>query len=226
MTKKEGKLSLSEVQALMPTIETYVEQPLIPVGGGIVLVKDLHHRFVASNMVFSRFSGINPYKLQGLCDFDMPWAERSDIYTNHEDAILSGETYNVLEPLPGVVKAFLHTSKEIIYDRKGIPAGTTATAIIMNGAVDFSNITGTAKLVKVSPYKGVNLTANEAKVLFFVLKGMKRSKIAEVMNMSLANYDYYLRNIKLKFHTDSIVKLIETCIERGYHENFPFQIVT
>ena len=52
MTKKEGKLSLSEVQALMPTIETYVEQPLIPVGGGIVLVKDLHHRFVASNMVF------------------------------------------------------------------------------------------------------------------------------------------------------------------------------
>lgn len=226
MTMKEGKLSLSEVQALMPTIETYADQPLIQAGGGIILVKDLNHRFVASNAVFSRFSGINPYKLQGLSDSDMPWAERSDIYTNHENAILSGETYNVLEPLPGVVKAFLHTSKEIIYDKNGLPAGTTATAIIMNGAIDFSNIAGTAKLIKVYPYQGVNLTANEAKVLFFILKGMKRRQISEVMNMSLANHDYYLRSIKLKFHTDSIVKLIEICIERGYHENFPFQIVT
>jgi DNA-binding CsgD family transcriptional regulator len=210
----------------MPTIDIYAEQPLIHAGGGIVLVKDLNHRFVASNMMFSRFSGVHPYELQGLSDSDMPWADRRDIYINHEDAILSGETYNVLEPLSGVIKAFLHTSKKIIYDRNGFPAGTTATAIIMNGTVDFSNITGTAKLIKVSPYQGVNLTANEAKVLFFVLKGMKRRKIAEVMNMSLANYDYYLRNIKLKFHTDSIIKLIEICIERGYHENYPFQMVT
>ena len=210
----------------MPTIETYAEQPLIHAGGGIVLVKDLNHRFVASNMMFSRFSGVHPCKLQGLSDFDMPWADRSDIYINHEDAILSGETYNVLEPLPGVIKAFLHTSKKIIYDRNGLPAGTTATAIIMNGAVDFSNITGTARLIKVSQYQGVNLTANEAKVLFFALNGMKRRKIAEVMNISLASYDYYLRNIKLKFHTDSVVKLIEICIARGYHECFPFQIVT
>nr|WP_254446368.1 hypothetical protein [Pantoea sp. CCBC3-3-1] len=31
---------------------------------------------------------------------------------------------------------------------------------------------------------------------------MKRKKIADVMNMSLMSYDYYLRNIKLKFHTN------------------------
>lgn len=63
-------------------------------------------------------------------------------------------------------------------------------------------IAGTSKFMKVSPYQGVHLTANEARVLFFILKGMKRKKIADVMNMSLMSYDYYLRNIKLKFHTN------------------------
>lgn len=223
--EKEVRPFTGEDQVLEPTIESYVDKPLIHAGGGIILVKDLNHRFVASNTVFSRFSGVHPYKLQGLNDFDMPWAERRDIYTNHENAILSGENYNVLEPLPGVIKAFLHTSKEIIYDKNGHPAGTLATAIIMNGAFDFSNIAGISKFMKVTPYQGVNLTANEAKVLFFILKGMKRKRIADVMNMSLTNYDYYLRSIKFKFHTNSIVNLIEICIERGYHENFPFQIV-
>lgn len=212
-------------QVHAPTIESYLDNPLINAGGGIILVKDSNHRFVASNTVFSRFSGVDPYKLQGLDDSDMPWAERGDLYINHEKAILSGEAYNVLEPLPGVIKVFLHTSKEIVYDKNGYPAGTLATAIIMNGAFDFSNVAGTSKFMKVSPYQGVNLTANEAKVLFFILKGMKRKGIADVMNMSLMNYDYYVRNIKLKFHANSIVDLIEICIERGYHENFPFQMI-
>ncbi|BEM75254.1 hypothetical protein SME36J_46770 [Serratia marcescens] len=223
---EKGKRTFSGAeQALEPTIESYMDKPLIHAGGGIILVKDLNHRFVASNAVFSRFSGVHPYKLQGLNDFDMPWADRRDIYTNHENAILSGERYNVLEPLPGVIKAFLHTSKEIIYDANGYPAGTLATAIIMNGVFDFSNITGTSKLMKVSPYQGVNLTANEAKVLFFILKGIKRKRISDMLNITPANYDYYLRNIKFKFHTGSTVDLIEVCIERGYHENFPFQMV-
>lgn len=225
MEKKEKCSFIGEEHSFAPTIESYVDRPLIHTGGGITLVKDLNHRFVASNTVFSRYSGVHPYKLQGLNDYDMPWAERQDIYTHHERAILSGEKYNVLEPLPGVIKAFLHTSKEIIYDKNGRPAGTLATAIIMNGAFDFSNIAGTSKFIKVSPYQGVNLTANEAKVLFFILRGIKRKKIADMMNISLANYDYYLRAIKLKFHTHSIVTLIEICIERGYHENFPFQMV-
>lgn len=223
---EKGKRSFTrEEQIPAPTIESYVDNPLINAGGGIILVKDFHHSFVASNTVFSRFSGVHPYKLQGLNDLDMPWAERGDIYINHEAAILAGENYNVLEPLPGVIKAYLHTSKEIIYNKKGYPAGTMAAAVIMKGAFDFSNITGKSKYMKVSPYLGINLTANEARILYFILKGMKRKSIADIMNMSLANYDYYLRNIKLKFHCDSSVTLIELCIERGYHENFPFQMV-
>ena len=46
----------------------------------------------------------------------------------------------------------------------------------MNGHVDFHNVTGVSKVLKISSYKDVKLSANEAKLLFFLLKGLKESK--------------------------------------------------
>ncbi len=222
MSDKESKVCL--FNDVSPTIEYYFDNPLILAGVGITLVKDLKHRFVASNALFSRFSGVEPYKLPSLDDTDMPWADRGDIYVNHEKAVLAGETYNVLEPLPGITHAFLHTSKQVIYNKNGFPAGTVATAIIMNGPVDFHNITGASEVLRVSSYKEVSLNGHEVKILFFLLKGMKRKQISEKVCISLASYDYYMRSIKLKFNAGSSIQLIEHCINLGYHEIFPFQI--
>ncbi|VEI21175.1 Uncharacterised protein [Serratia plymuthica] len=224
MTKTDSRQFSPLDEKCSPTIEYYLDNPVIPVCAGINLVKDLNHRFVASNLLFSRFSGVDPYRLPTLDDSDMPWAERGDIYRDHEKAILAGEVYNVLEPLPGVVHAFLHTSKQVIYDKNGFPAGTTATAIIMNGHVDFHNVTGVSKVLKISSYKGMKLSANEAKLLFFLLKGLKRKQISELLNINLANYDYCMRSLKLKFNVTSSVQLIDECIKLGYQDTFPFQI--
>lgn len=55
-------------QVPAPTIESCLDTPLINAGGGIILVKDANHRFVASNTVFSRFSGVDPHKLTTCSD--------------------------------------------------------------------------------------------------------------------------------------------------------------
>lgn len=220
--EKAGCLCRNVTQDI--TIEHYIENPVIHSAPGITLVKDLNHCFVASNHVFSRFSGIEPHRLPTLNDSDMPWSERGHIYTDHEKDILAGAKYNVLEPLPGVVSAFLHTSKQVIYDKSGLPAGTIATAIIMNGVIDFHNVTGSSNIIKAVPYHDVNLNEKEVRVLFFILKGWRRKQISEFMNITTSNYDYCLGCIKRKFGVDSNIQLIEHCIESGYQDFFSFSV--
>lgn len=224
MTKKEGKPSSAVIQGLDLTIEHYIDNPVIHACAGIALVKDLEHRFVASNCVFSQFSGIFPQKLQGLCDFDMPWAEHSEIYISHEKAILSGEKYKVIEPLIGCSKSLIHTSKEIIYDLNGRPAGTFAMALILDGTVEFNNIVSTSRIKRVMTYGDYKLSPMEIKLLYFLLQGFGRGKISTLLNIRTSTYDGYIRNIKIAFGVSSVTELEEKCIALGYHEVHPFQL--
>lgn len=209
-----------------PTIENYMQNPHIRFGSGILLVKDINHSFVASNDVFSNFSGIAPEKLQGLTDLDMPWSEQSELYMNHERAILSGESYSVIEPLNGRTRSIIHTSKEIIYDKQGRPAGTLAMALLVNNPVEFESIASISQIKRVSTYGDYKLSLTEVKVLYFLLHGLKRGSIADKLNISSTSVDTYMRRIRIKFAVSSNVTLIEKCIFNGFHEIFPFQIVT
>lgn len=224
MTKKEGTPSLPDLQGLELTIEYYIDNPVIPACAGIALVKDLKHRFVASNCTFAQFSGICPEKLQGLCDYDMPWAEHSDIYISHEKAILSGETYKVIEPLIGHSKSLIHTAKEIIYDVNGRPSGTFAMALILDSMVEFNNIVSTSRIKRVMTYGNYKLSPMEIKLLYFLLQGFSRGKISTLLNIRTSTYDGYIRNIKIAFGVSSVTELEEKCIALGYHEVHPFQL--
>ena len=208
-----------------PTIEFYHSNPLINAGPGIVLVKDINHAFIASNPFFSKFSGIQPNYLQGLNDLDMPWAEQSDLYISHENEVLSGESYSVIEPLDGLARSVLYTAKEVILDQYGNPAGTRAMAMQLNHPVDFENIISVSKTKKVASYGDYKLSQMETKVLYLLLHGIRRAKIAEKLNTSVVSIDTYLRRIRIKLGVSSNVTLIEKCVFLGFHETFPFQLV-
>jgi hypothetical protein len=118
------------------TIEFYLKNPIIKHDVGILLVKDIQHRFVASNSGFSIFSGLPPENLIGLSDFDMPWSEQAKIYISHEKDILSGLSYNVIEPLLGIKRANLVTQKKIIYDQAIFATFSWAIANFFFGRLD------------------------------------------------------------------------------------------
>lgn len=163
------------------TIEFYLKNPIIKHDLGILLIKDMQHRFIASNNGFSSFSGLPPEKLIGLSDLDMPWGEQANIYISHEKDILSGLSYNVIEPLSGVKRVNLITQKKIIYDRTGTPQGTIATALPLDVHIDFCNLSGTSNILRVADY-GMNLTKKESLVLYYLIKGFQRSRVANLNN--------------------------------------------
>lgn len=205
------------------TIEFYLKNPIIKHDVGILLVKDSQHRFVASNREFSAFSGLQPEKLIGLSDLDMPWSEQAKIYISHEKDILSGLSYNVIEPLPGIKRANLVTQKKIIYDRTGMPQGTIATALPLEMDIDFCNLSGTSHILRVADY-GMNLTKKESLVLYYFIKGFQRSQIANLAKIGTSSYDFHISNIKKKFGVDSTSKLRDVAYSKGLQDIIPFVI--
>jgi DNA-binding CsgD family transcriptional regulator len=225
MATNNSRVIFQEPQAEELFFEWFCDHPIIHWNAGIMLVKNSNHEFIASNSVFSGYSGYTPKSLIGLNDEDMPWAENKDIYINHEKDILSGLEYNVIEPLSGIVKTCLFTSKKVIYSKSGKPSGTIATAIIFNGSVEFGNLAGTASSMRVCDYSGFNLTIVESRVLFYLLKGFSRRKISELAGISTSSHDFHLMNIKEKFRVDTRDQLVFFCYQNGLHEFMPYHIV-
>lgn len=225
MTRNNSKDSSSGSQGNMCFFEWFCDNPVIHWNAGIMLVKNLKHEFIASNSVFSDYSGFDPKLLIGLDDNHMPWVENKDIYINHEKAILAGHNYNVIEPLNGVIKSSLFTNKKVIYSKSGMPSGTIATAIAFNGAVEFGNLAGTASSMKVCDYSGFNLTITESKVLFFLLKGFSRHKVSELAGISTSSHDFHLMNIKKKFKVSTRDQLVSFCYESRFHELMPYHLI-
>lgn len=207
-------------------LEYYLDNPVIQWNRGILLVKDAQHRFVASNHNFKSFSGYSPTELIGLSDMDMPWAESKDIYLKHERDILSGSHYSVIEPLDGIKKVNLFTQKDIICNNQGEIAGTAATAAIFNQNLEYGNLEGMSKTLKVSNFSEYNLTATEARVLYFILKGFKRFRVSELAGISTSSFDFHMKNIKAKFHVETIDSLIDHCYQNRIHDLFPVYILT
>ena len=207
------------------SIEKFLLNPIIAIDCGIILVKDAEHRFIASNSVFSRLAGKTTDCLIGLNDFDMPWAESAGIYVNHEKDILRGYHYSVVEPLNGTTPVNLITTKKIIYDAVGKPAGTIATAVEITQNINFFNLAGKSESIKVCNYgEKYNLTAMESKIMYFLLKGLKRAAISESAGVSLKSVDFHLTNIKKKFRADSTTELVTLAYQKGYQDILPFTI--
>lgn len=222
MTKNNNRDLTLGSQADMRFFEYFSDNPVIHWESGILLIKDLKHRFIASNITFSQYSGYDPKSIIGLSDEDMPWAQNKDIYIGHEKDIISGLEYSVIEPLNGMIKSNLHTTKSVIYSKKGRPSGTIATAIVFNGEIEYGNLSGTAIQMKVSSYPGYLLTNCECKVLYLLLKGFSRRKISELAKISTSAYDFHLKNIKKKFETENVDDLISICYKNGFHEIVPY----
>jgi DNA-binding CsgD family transcriptional regulator len=207
------------------SIEKFLLNPVITIDCGIILVKDIQHRFIASNGVFARLAGKKTDELIGLNDVDMPWADSADIYVSHEKDILRGDNYSVVEPLNGTTPVNLMTTKKVIYDAAGNPAGTIATAVEITQNINFFNLAGKSESIKICDYGDkYNLTAMESKVMYFLLKGLKRAAIAENTGISLKSVDFHLTNLKKKFMADNTTELVILAYQKGYQNILPFTI--
>ncbi|WP_108652013.1 helix-turn-helix transcriptional regulator [Dongshaea marina] len=209
----------------MKDLEFYLDNPIIDFDVGILVVKDLEHRFIASNHKLTDYSGLHPEQLVGLRDLDMPWQDMAQIYTDHEKDILAGKQYQVIEPLQGLKSTNLLTRKVLLYDQHGKPAGTALNAMELNSDIEFAHLGGHSSNFKVCGYGAqYNLTPMESKVFYHFIKGRKRARVAELLGISTSSFDFHIRNIKHKFQVDSNQDLRYLAYQNKFEDIFPFQM--
>ncbi|WP_137297158.1 LuxR C-terminal-related transcriptional regulator [Psychromonas sp. SP041] len=208
---------------MQDTIEKYKANPFIDFNFDILIVKDNNHKFVASNTIFSKLSGVSQKKLIGLSDYDLPWAHECEKYRKHEKDIIAGLDYPVIESLNGTSNVHLFTRKTRIYDAFGHISGTIANASIHNKHIQYSNLGGASESLVVGGYGDYKLTKTEAKVLYYFIKGYKRQKISIKLQFSQHTYDFHIRNIKNKFKVDTTQELLILCYQLGFENIYPLK---
>ena len=61
-------------------------------------------------------------------------------------------------------------------------------------------------------------------VLYYALKGYKRTEVAEMAQMSTSSYDFHMRNLKEKFKADTTDQLKSIAYAQGLQDIMPFII--
>ncbi|MDR5020239.1 helix-turn-helix transcriptional regulator [Yersinia rochesterensis] len=201
------------------SIEYWKANPLIPWECGILLVKDIQHRYVASTHNFRLFSGVTHEELVGLSDLDMPWKEDADIYISHGNDTLAGMTHPVIETLNGLLKVNLLTKRNVIHDKNGMPAGTLSCSIEINNDIKLLNINNVMNS-KVNVNK-VNLTKSEIKILALLFEGLGSEAISLKIGISKESYYFHVHNLKRKFKVNSVNELILSLYRNGFNNVLP-----
>ncbi|HHQ4545253.1 TPA: LuxR C-terminal-related transcriptional regulator [Aeromonas veronii] len=195
-------------------IEFYLDNPVIDYEPGILLVKDLQHRFVASSRGFEAYSGVSATQLVGLSDTDMPWRDYADMFVANEKETLSGLNYITIEPLHGLKCVTLITMRVIVYDSLGLPSGIASNSIPIDSNFDLSSLFSFGFVQKISK-NPLPLTKTESLVLHLVLLGIKRREISKQLNLTSSAYDFHIRNIKRKLNASSTSELVAIAHKLG-----------
>lgn len=203
---------------------------------GVCACKDAGSMFLYGNTAFKKSMGLDEdVPMLGLRHHDLPTAFGSyhDSYLAQDRVVTErGATVRSINIYPAAetgVKAYLVVKKPFV------DCLTNVRGVLVHGT-DISDIgSNMLKLVrdKRSPMTGwpslpqgsfviagqkpnIELTAREAEVLFFLLRGGVARRIADLLSISVRTVEHHIDALKDKFMVASKPELIERAIEQGY----------
>lgn len=200
-------------------IEYYQAHPRLDIDGCVVVVRDLQHKFIASNLEFSQLSRRSPEQLVGLSDSQMPWKGAAHLFIANDLVTLCGGEDIIIERYPHLDDAILITKKTIVYGDR-IAAGVISVGLFFSGQYANKVLQTLQAITKVT-FRKKNLTKQEYLVLYLLTQGFKRSKIIEVGGFTASNYDFYVSQLKKKLGVDTTNQLIVMAYKVGANVALP-----
>ena len=190
----------------MKTIEYYQQHPIIDphTCECLIVVKDLEHRFVASNSDIEIYSGMSPLELVGQQDKDMPWKENAANLVNQDLLVLCDDSDQTHHKIFFFKNIIFHSLTAVIYNLAGDKAGTMTTSTLLPSTFcqdyhsAYVNYTAIHYL----------LSGAETEILSLINRGYTRKEIVERSNIKLTTYKTHVKNLKLKLKVTSLNMLI------------------
>ena len=190
----------------MKTIEYYQQHPIIDphTCGCLIVVKDLEHRFVASNPDVEVYSGVPPLELVGQQDRDMPWKENTTKLIDQDLLALCDDTDQPHHKIFCFKNIIFHSQTTVIYNLAGDKAGTITTSAHLPNSI-YQNYHSTCINSTAKKYQ---LSGAETNILDLIDRGYTRKEIIRLCNISLTTYKTCVKNLKIKLRIKPVHELI------------------
>ena len=209
---------------------------------GSVIIKNLSNTFLWGNEKFLKTAGLKTLsKLEGLSDYDAPWAKYAQSYLSHDLDTAKGLMYKVIDPLPCKDRfKIMLCSKTPYKNEQGEVVGILGmlTELKSPDILTISKLLGHKNLFKdgksivvsdnnyiQSRTNKLKLTTRETECLFYLIRGGTRKTIAKQLNLSPRTIDAHTEQIKLKFGCHHKAQLIELAIEDGFYHFIPDSVI-
>lgn len=204
--------------------------------------KDENSIFLYANARYGEAIGVEHHMdVIGRTDFDMPCATAAcaPLFREQDKEVMDSTTpLRVLDIHPfagGQWRAYLFT-KTPMMTADGRVAGTifhgadiTSASTIELGSLlgrvcaDVANdgLVGQGSYLVNGDRGSIKLTAREAEVLFFLIRGKSANSIAEILRMSPRTVEHHIAVMRSKFAETNRMGLIERAISLGYLSYIP-----
>lgn len=213
-------------------VETVFEQ--LP---GFAYWRDLDNHFLGGNQAVVTLAGLpNKQKLEGLSNYNAPWADFAESYKQQDQDAAKGLIYMQLDPvLSANGFCVLTATKKPLYDAHQKVIGVIGLGIELKG----SEILAICHLIdSTSPFKGKksivistnnylkekigqSLTPREAECLFYLTRGKSYKRIAQILHLSPRTIEEYMEALKMKLDCHSKDALLETVDQKGLMRFIP-----
>lgn len=225
MEQKAPYMNLSIVEAVFEQLP------------GFAYWRDLENHFLGGNQAVVTLAGLpHKQKLEGLSDYDAPWASFAQSYKQQDMDAARGLIYMQLDPvLSASGFCVLTATKKPLYDAQQKVIGVIGLGIELKG----SDILAICHLIdSTSPFKGKKsivisthnylkekigqpLTPREAECLFYLTRGKSYKRIAQILQLSPRTIEAYIETLKVKLDCPSKDALLETVDKKGLMRFIP-----
>ncbi|MES2203829.1 MAG: helix-turn-helix transcriptional regulator [Pseudomonadota bacterium] len=203
---------------------------------GIAYIKDLNSHYIECSRDFEKILKVRRAQLIHRLDDDFSWASYAEEYRHNDQATITKNKSDTLDPIPLGKKLFLSSRciKQPIYNKDKKIIGIFGRAEILStnhtlneamsclSIIDKKNIPVSIKTYQVDHYgDDLKLTSRETECLFLLIRGKSVKEMAQFLTLSPRTVEVYIENIKLKMEVSSRSQIIDKAIELKLFEIIP-----
>lgn len=180
---------------------------------GYVFWKDLDSNYIGANDGFTKLAGLKKRPIDGLNDFDLPWAELANKYRADDQIALKSDRLVSLECVNTAKGGLIG-----VVEKRPIVEGNEVVGVACHLLPKGMNqkkpsIPISKKTIK-HAFEG--MTLREAQVLYYIIRGDSMRMAASKLSISPKTVESHIENAKFKFQAKTKAELTNQLINSGF----------
>jgi len=203
-----------------------------------IWVKDTNLNYIRVNAKFIELTQMLGKNIIGKNDFDMPWEQHASEFRQSNKQVLQENNLVVINPIV-TQRNELKTVANSITPLRDNDNTVTGIISIMEVISDIGLMKhlitlteedykrhGIKQYSKIISKQTADLSPQELKVIYFLLRGKTTRLISLAMNLSPRTVESYMERIKVKFNSRTKPEIIETALALGYLNYIPHDFIS